>query len=50
MAWGGLIETDAFMKLPEAERKRISNTIEIELRGKDDSGNAKAQKGKKAGC
>ncbi|MCD0472549.1 hypothetical protein [Flavobacterium sp. JAS] len=50
MAWGGLIETDAFMKLPEADRKRISNTIEIELRGKDDLDNVKPQKGKKAGC
>ncbi|TDW47806.1 hypothetical protein EV144_10492 [Flavobacterium sp. 270] len=30
----GLIETDALMKLPEADRKRISNTVEIEFRGK----------------
>lgn len=38
------------MKLPEAERKRISNTINIDLKGEDDLGKVKPQKGKRAGC
>jgi hypothetical protein len=50
MAWGGLEQTDAFAKLPLADRRRISDTLSIELRGEDDYGNKKTQKGKKAGC
>ena len=45
----GLNKAD-IRKLREADRKRISTTVEIELTGKDDLGNVKAQKGKKAGC
>ncbi|WP_127337715.1 hypothetical protein [Flavobacterium cupreum] len=50
MAWGGLEQTDVFKKLPVADRKRISNILQIELRGEDDLGNVKPQKGKKTGC
>ena len=50
MAWGGLLQTDAFANLPKADKIRISNTINIELIGLDDLGNKKPQKGKKAGC
>lgn len=50
MAWGGLEETDVFKALPEAQRKRISDTVNIELHGKDMEGKSKPQKGKKAGC
>jgi len=50
MAWGGLLEIDAFKNLPQADRIRISNTINIEMSGMDDLGNKKPQKGKKAGC
>lgn len=31
MAWGGLFETDVFMKLPDEDRKRITNRIGAEL-------------------
>ncbi|MRX37939.1 hypothetical protein GJU43_01500 [Flavobacterium sp. LC2016-23] len=50
MAWGGLEETDAFKNLSEADRKRISNVIQVELHGTNMNGNPKPQKGKKAGC
>ncbi|MFD2941511.1 hypothetical protein [Flavobacterium notoginsengisoli] len=50
MAWGGLEQTDVFAKLSLADRRRISDTLSIELRGEDDYGNKKTQKGKKAGC
>lgn len=50
MAWGGLEETDAFKNLLEADRKRISNVIQLELRGTNMKGNPKPQKGKRAGC
>ena len=50
MAWGGLEKIDAFQNLPREDRIRISNTINIELIGLDDSGNKKTQKGKKVGC
>ncbi|MEO8532788.1 MAG: hypothetical protein ABI441_03520 [Flavobacterium sp.] len=50
MALGGLEETDVFKALPEAQRKRISDTVNIELHGKDMEGKSKPQKSKKAGC
>lgn len=50
MAWAGLQETTAFNALPEADKKRILDTILTELTGKDSDGNVKTQKGKKAGC
>ena len=50
MAWGGLEDTNAFKNLPFSDRKRISNTIKIELNGIDDLGNIQTQKGAKSGC
>lgn len=50
MAWGGLEETDAFKNLLEADRKRISNVIQLELHGTNMKGNPKPQKGKRGGC
>jgi hypothetical protein len=31
MAWGGLFETEVFMKLSDEDRKRITNRIGAEL-------------------
>ncbi|WKB80389.1 hypothetical protein QYR09_11570 [Cellulophaga lytica] len=50
MAWGGLQNTSTFKGLPANDRKRILDTIAIELTGKDVNGNNKTQKGKNAGC
>jgi hypothetical protein len=50
MAWGGLHETDLFKKLPKSDQKRILDTLAAELTGMDIDGEAKQQKGKKAGC
>lgn len=45
MAWGGLEETDVFKALPEAQRKRISDTVNIELHGKRHGRKVKTAKG-----
>ena len=50
MAWGGLQDTTTFKNLPFADQQRILNVISTELTGADTNGNAKLQKGKKAGC
>jgi hypothetical protein len=50
IAWGGLKDTTTFKNLPFADQQRILNVISTELTGADTNGNAKLQKGKKAGC
>jgi hypothetical protein len=50
MAWGGLQDTITFKSLPFVDQQRILNVISTELTGADINGNAKQQKGKKAGC
>jgi len=50
MAWGGLLETDAFKALPKKDQERISNVLQTELTGLDADGDEKPQKGKKTGC
>jgi hypothetical protein len=50
MAWGGLQDTSTFKGLSTSDKKRILDTIAIELTGRDTNGNNKTQKGKKAGC
>ncbi len=50
MAWGGLLKTTTFNGLPSADKTRIPNTINVELRGRDTSGKTQTQKGKNAGC
>jgi hypothetical protein len=50
MAWGGLSSTPAFQALPQSDRNRINNTIQIELIGRDTQGNVQIQKGILAGC
>ncbi|WP_293304099.1 hypothetical protein [Pedobacter sp. UBA5917] len=50
LAWGGLTDTDAFLKLPLNERTRIKNTLNSEQYGKDSSGNDMPHKGNSGGC
>jgi hypothetical protein len=50
MAWGGLTETSAFLKLPASDQTRILNTILTELSGKDINDKPVKQVGNTAGC
>ncbi|MEJ8801314.1 hypothetical protein [Pontibacter sp. H249] len=50
LAWGGLEGTSAFKNLSWSDRNRISNTILIEISGKDASGQAQTPKGQLSGC
>lgn len=45
LAWGGLETSKEFLKLPQADRERISDIILIEQTGKDSKGNMQSQGG-----
>ena len=50
LAWSGLDGTEAFQSLSAQTRKRIKDTIQIELNGTDADGNSKTPKGNDGGC
>lgn len=50
LAWGGLEGTTTFKNLPEGDRNRIHDVVNIELIGKDFQGIIKNQNGTKINC
>lgn len=50
MAWAGLEDTNAYKALSSADKRRIQDTIQTELTGKDSNGNNATQSGKNPGC
>lgn len=50
MSWAGLEATQAYQNLSSADKRRIQDTIQTELTGKDSTGNNATQSGKSPGC